>query len=345
MMQFGLIGIGAGAAAALLFASVTSGSWLSILLFYLAPLPIMIAGLGWSHWAALIAALTGALALGLVFGTVFFFAFLAGAGIPAWWLGYLAMLARPPGNGSGAAALEWYPPGRLVVWAAVLAALIVVVAIPNFGTDAESFRAGLRSALARMLHVETGTPAGAPLSVPGVSNADRLIDFLVAAIPPAAAVLATITNVLNLWLAARIVKFSGLLKRPWPQLSAMTFPRPLAGGARHRHGLELCRRPGRHRRRRAVGEPADGLWRARLCGAACHHARHGQPRLPARRRLCRGDRFRLAGAGALPARPESRPPSICARAIARKRGPPGPYLRIQTIASNPNSNQHVQIEE
>ena len=78
--------------------------------------------------------------------------------------------------------------------------------------------------------IETGAPAGAPLTVPGVSNADRLIDFMVAAIPPAAAVLATITNVLNLWLAARIVKFSGLLKRPWPQLPAMTFP-PLAAAA------------------------------------------------------------------------------------------------------------------
>ena len=228
MMQFGLIGIGAGAAAALLFASVTSGAWLSIVLFYLTPLPIMIAGIGWSHWAALTAALAGALALGLVFGTVFFFAFLAGAGIPAWWLGYLAMLARPAGNGgngsASAAALEWYPPGRLVVWAAVLAALIVVVAIPNFGTDAESFRIGLHDALARMLRSETGATPDAPLSVPGVANVDRLIDFLVAAIPAAAAVLATITNVLNLYLAARIVKFSGLLKRPWPQLSAMTFP-------------------------------------------------------------------------------------------------------------------------
>ena len=230
MMQFGLIGIGAGAAAALLFASVTSGSWLSIVLFYLAPLPILIAGLGWSQWAALTGALTGALALGLVFGTVFFFAFLAGAGIPAWWLGYLTMLARPaPGGaplngGSSPAALEWYPPGRLVVWAAVLGALIVVVAIPNFGTDAESFRLGLHDALARMLRSETGATPDAPLSVPGVANVDRLIDFLVAAIPAAAAVLATITNVLNLYLAARIVKFSGLLKRPWPQLSAMTFP-------------------------------------------------------------------------------------------------------------------------
>ena len=57
MMQIGLIGIGAGAAAALLFASVTTGSWLAVGLFYLAPLPIMIAGLGWSHWSALIAAL------------------------------------------------------------------------------------------------------------------------------------------------------------------------------------------------------------------------------------------------------------------------------------------------
>jgi hypothetical protein len=232
MMQIGLIGIGAGAAAALLFASVTSGTWLSIPLFYLAPLPIMIAGLGWSHWSALVAALAASAALGAFFGGVFLFAFLAGAGIPAWWLGYLAMLARPGENHGGAdgaaassAALEWYPPGRLVVWSAALAAIIVIVAIPNFGSDAESFHAGLHNALARMLRIETGITADGPISVPGVSNAARLIDFLVVAIPPAAAVLATITNVINLWLAARVVKFSGRLTRPWPQLAEMTFPR------------------------------------------------------------------------------------------------------------------------
>jgi hypothetical protein len=37
-------------------------------------------------------------------------------------------------------------------------------------------------------------------------------------------VLATLTSVINLWLAARIVKFSGHLSRPWPQISAMSFP-------------------------------------------------------------------------------------------------------------------------
>jgi hypothetical protein len=232
MVQIALIGIGAGAAAALLFASVMSGSYLSVVLFYLAPLPMLIAGLGWSHWTAMVAALIGALALGLVFGPVFSVTFLAGAGLPAWWLSYLAMLARPVANGGRAdtAQLEWYPPGRLVAWAAVLATLIVVVAIPNFGTDGESFRAGLRAALSQLFRLEAAQPADAPLSIPGVSNPEKLLDFLVSAIPPAAAVLATITNVLNLWLAASIVKFSGLLKRPWPQLSAMVFPRTLTAG-------------------------------------------------------------------------------------------------------------------
>lgn len=227
MMQIGLIGLGAGAAAALLFASVTSGTLFSIPLFYLAPLPIMIAGLGWSHWSALIGALGASLALGSFFGKVFFFAFLAGAGLPAWWLVYLAMLARPTVNGVSAspAALEWYPPGRLVVWAAVLGGLVVLVAIPNFGTDAASFRAGLHSALSRMLRIASLTQGDGTVIGSSPAGSNGLVDFLVAAIPPAAAVLATITNVINLWLAARIVKFSGRLTRPWPVLAEMTFPR------------------------------------------------------------------------------------------------------------------------
>ncbi len=231
MMQFGLIGIGAGAAAALLFASVTSGSLLSVLLFYMAPLPMMIAGLGWSHWSALIGAFSGALAVAALFGPVFFIAFMASAGLPAWWLSYLAMLARPvdAGSNGGAPALEWYPTGRLVMWAAILAVVVVVAAIPNFGTDADSFRAGMRHALAALLQVETGTARGDSLTVPGISNTQKLLDFLVKALPLAAAVLASITNLINLWLAGRIVKFSGRLTRPWPELAAMSFPRPLAG--------------------------------------------------------------------------------------------------------------------
>ena len=239
MMQFAIIGIGAGAAAALLFASVTSGAWLSIPLFYLAPLPIMIAGLGWSHWAASVAALAGALALGVAFGPVFFFSFLAGAGLPAWWLSYLAMLARPAGN--GAAALEWYPPGRLVVWAAILGGLVVVAAIPNFGFDAESFHAGLRHALTHILRVETDLPANAPLTMPGVTSADRLVDFLVSAIPSGSG------GARHHHQCAQSVacRLGREVFRPVEAAVAATFGHDVSafshGGAGDRHRLEFCR--------------------------------------------------------------------------------------------------------
>lgn len=222
MVQILLIGIAAGAASALLFASVASGSPISVLLFYLAPLPILIAAVGWSHMAGLVAAVFAAGALALFFGGLFFVAFLVGIGLPAWWLGYLALLGRPtatpPGN------IEWYPVGNLVVWAAILGSLVVVVVIFNFGLDADSFRAGLRRAFEQILRIQTDTPTDAPLTIPGLSDANRLIDVMVTIIPPTAAVLATVTSLINLWLAGRIVKISGRLKRPWPDLAAMTFP-------------------------------------------------------------------------------------------------------------------------
>lgn len=212
MVQVFLIGLSAGAASALLFASVASGSPLSVLLFYLAPLPILIAAMGWSHWAALVAAVVASASLASIFGPLYFITFLVGVGLPAWWLGYLALLARPAADGG----LEWYPVGHLVFWAATISAAIVIGAMLTIGADAEGFRASLRSGLERMF--ARGEADGRP-SLP-----DRLLDFLVAALPPAAAVLTTITNIVNLWLAERVARISGRLRRPPPELSAMRFP-------------------------------------------------------------------------------------------------------------------------
>jgi hypothetical protein len=217
MVHVVLIGISAGAATALLFASVASGSALSVPLFYLAPLPILIAAMGWSHWAALIAAVVAAAGLAAVFGSLFFIAFMIGIGLPAWWLGYLALLARPAAPPGG---LEWYPVGHLVFWAAIIGAGIVIAGILTLGSDLDNFRASLRSSLERMLNIQVREPSNPADTAPQ----SRLLDILVAVLPPAAAVLATITNVVNLWLAERIVKVSGRLRRPPSDLSAMRFP-------------------------------------------------------------------------------------------------------------------------
>lgn len=222
MVQIALVGIGAGAAAALLFASVASGSLLSVFLFYLAPLPILIAAIGWSHWAGIVAAITATLGLAAVFGAKLAATFLVSTGAPGWWLGYLALLARP---GEAPGALEWYPSGQLVLWAALLGALAVIAAIPYFGVDEDSFEAALRVAFERIIQRQVAAPPDAPLTLPGISDPKRLIEFLVRIIPPAAAAITTVTNLLNLWLAGRVAHISGRLRRPWPDLPAMTFPR------------------------------------------------------------------------------------------------------------------------
>jgi hypothetical protein len=214
MVQVFLIGVSAGAASALLFASVASGSPLSVLLFYLAPLPILIAAMGWSHLAALVAAVVASAGLAAIFSPLYFITFLVGIGLPAWWLGYLALLARTNADGS----LEWYPAGHLVFWAALLSAMIVIGAMLSMGIDADTFRTSLRSGLARiMARGETADGAREAVS-------DRVLDFLVAALPPAAAVLTTLTSIVNLWLAERVARISGRLRRPPSDLSAMRFP-------------------------------------------------------------------------------------------------------------------------
>src|SRR5258708_15010687 len=223
MTQIVLIGIGAGAATALLFGSVTSGIGLSVILFYLAPLPIMIVALGWSHWAGLTAAVAAAAMLGGAFGILFFGAFLVSVGAPAWWLGYLAVLGRRVANG-GAPHMEWYPPGRVVLWAAMLGAAVVVAALAMFGGDEATIRHGLKGALDQVLRAQTGSPADAPLQFPGIEDADRVVAMLVSVLPPAAAVIAAITLTGNLWLAGLVVRLSRRLPRPWPELAILSFP-------------------------------------------------------------------------------------------------------------------------
>src|SRR3984893_10830123 len=81
-----LIALAAGAASALMFASIISGALISLLLFYLAPLPLIVAGLGWGALTAAIGGISAATGLGLMFGMPYLIAFCITVALPAWWL-------------------------------------------------------------------------------------------------------------------------------------------------------------------------------------------------------------------------------------------------------------------
>src|ERR1700739_3678922 len=103
------IALAAGCASALMFASIVSGALVSLLLFYLAPLPLMVAALGWGPLSATTGGIAAEIGLGAVFGLPYCIAFVLTGALPAWWLGHLTLLGRPiagvpAGNGATAVA-------------------------------------------------------------------------------------------------------------------------------------------------------------------------------------------------------------------------------------------------
>ena len=223
MIAIVLIAIAAGAASALMFASIISGALISLLLFYLAPLPLMVAALGWGPLGATIGGIVAAIGLGAIFGLPYCIAFAVTIALPAWWLGHLALLGRPitsgasPGNGASPVApdLEWYPVGRILLWISGFAALTTMAALLTLGTEPATITGALRRGLLRML---------GPREVASTSEAEQWIDVVVTIAPVAAAIVAMMTLTLNLWLAAKITATSGRLHRPWPDLKSAALP-------------------------------------------------------------------------------------------------------------------------
>jgi hypothetical protein len=218
------IAIAAGCASALMFASIISGELTSLLLFYLAPLPLMVAALGWGPLAATIGGIAAASGLGAIFGLPYCIAFVLTVALPAWWLGHLALLGRPvthgiPPDNDGASpvapALEWYPVGRVLLWISGFAALTTMAALLTLGTDAATIVGALRRGLLRIL---------GPREVASTGETEQWVDALVTVAPAAAAIVAMMTLTLNLWLAGRITATSGRLHRPWPELKRADLP-------------------------------------------------------------------------------------------------------------------------
>jgi hypothetical protein len=222
MIAIILIGLAAGCASALMFASIISGALISLLLFYLAPLPLMVAALGWGPIAATIGGIIAASGLGVIFGLPYCIAFAITVAVPAWWLGHLSLLGRPlpgaaSGNGSAPAApqLEWYPIGRILLWIAGFAALATIAAMLTLGTDAETITNSLRRGLSRILGARDAASSG---------DIERWVAALAIVAPAAATIVAMMTLTLNLWLAGKITATSGRLHRPWPDLKSAELP-------------------------------------------------------------------------------------------------------------------------
>lgn len=209
------IALAAGLASALMFASITSGAAISLLLIYLAPLPLMVVALVWGPLGAAIGGAFATVAVASLFGLPYAAVFAVVNALPAWWLAHLVLLARPlPKDATADAddAMEWYPVGRILLWIVIFASVITAATLLMMGPDAAAIHSTIRRGWDDLFESS------------GLSLNDSTLDALVMIAPIGAEMVTVMMLTLNLWLAAKIAATSGRLHRPWPDLRSTTLP-------------------------------------------------------------------------------------------------------------------------
>jgi hypothetical protein len=214
-----LIALGAGLISAVVFASATTGPLLMrMVLFLLTALPLFLAGLGLGPRAAAVAGFSGALLVLVAGSPIGALVFAASQVIPAAILVYLVMLNRATDDGR----TEWYPVGRIVIAAALIAGSFATLTLFLLGGDIETLRSALRGMLQTFVDNELPKMPDAPTL--GPADIDEATGIALALLPAASAISTMGSLLFNLWLAGRITMASGRLQRPWPDLAAMVYP-------------------------------------------------------------------------------------------------------------------------
>jgi len=220
MAQRFLIAFGAGLAAGVLFVLPAKGMLAGVWLSVLAPMPLMIACMGYGWLAGLGAAVVGALAAG-VMQPALSLVFLISTAAPALLLGWLAAHVF-----SGARRLS---PGLLLSAVTALSIIAVWGMVAFMGASyggldvaATELSVGIQAVLKNIKGIEEAA---------GVMPLDEFASMLVASMPAMMAFWSVLALSLNLWLAARVTMISGQFGQTWPDLPThLVLPR-LALGA------------------------------------------------------------------------------------------------------------------
>jgi hypothetical protein len=225
MLHRYVVAIGAGCAASLLFVVSAQSSALAMALAYLAPLPIMIATLGWGLDAGAIAGVISVAALALLSEPLSALLFAASVAGPAWAMAAFAITPvaryfgghRPdaPVHASVGAIATLAALFGIIGGAAVLTTIIVM-----YG----GYREGARQVASTVAALAADAFDGAPEGLTAREFADALVRFG----PPAIAASTLLMLCVNLYAAARSTQLSHNLPRPWLDLpTSLALPWPL----------------------------------------------------------------------------------------------------------------------
>jgi uncharacterized protein YybS (DUF2232 family) len=209
-----LMFIGGGVLSALLYLSVVTGGMGALILAYLAPLPLLMVGLGAGLRPFAIAATSAVAVVGLFGGALFGLTYAMANGVLVAVIVRQALLARsgPDGN------LEWYPPGLLLVilsgmgLAGLLAAALLTLGDPG----------GLEGSVRRFLAMGFGDAAAG--TGDAESGVTQVLDSFAQVFPGMVVVSWLTMAIVNAALAQGVLMRFGRNLRPAMRVAEVELP-------------------------------------------------------------------------------------------------------------------------
>lgn len=227
-------GIIAGLITVLMLVLSARSAALAMVLSPFLTLPGFVAVLGWGERAAWIATGLAAALIGLLLGALGTLSYAAAYGLPVVVLGRLALMSRQAPAGSGASGIEWYPTGRLLAVATLLACLYSAIAVMLVAAQHQDFGAAVKAFLEANVFPQFDEATQSELDA---ETRTRIVATVADWLPGMLAAGWLALTLLSLYLAGRLLKRSGRLLRAWPDLALtdppqflpMTFAASLAG--------------------------------------------------------------------------------------------------------------------
>jgi len=235
MYSYLLTGIIAGIASSVLYISGTMNTPLSMFLYFLAPLPLFITGLGWGPISAATGAIAGVIVCTIIAGIPGGLIFLASIGLIPIILSHFALKSRSfdddtQTTSKGTDNRDWYPLGYLILWIAgfttLLTALFILFIMPS--------AADLKTSLEALFGAILDQNPELKIRLGGEDAIQNMVGLFIALLPVTLAGYTFTTTTANLWLAAKVITASGRAIRPAFKMGTIFYPRTLPlvlGGA------------------------------------------------------------------------------------------------------------------
>lgn len=232
MPREALIAIGAGLLSALASMAFLGGTPFAVGLVYMAPLPLLMAGLSFGVRAVTIGALAGFMVTGMFGGAVSAGIFGLVHALPAWMTVKLALLHQASGEDDGQvntpAVTTWFPPGHIAAALGLFGAGFLITAAMTLTGDQGQGLSGL---------VATHLGGAFKAMAPAMSEDQRtaFTQMLTPLFPGAVASSWVIMAIVNAAIAQGAVVRMGRNLRPSPDYTAIDLPHwlswPLVGAA------------------------------------------------------------------------------------------------------------------